>query len=208
MLVIRKAEPGDVPQMLRMVRDLAEYEKDPQAVVATEADLLRDGFGPEPRYFCLMAEWSGAPAGFAFYFHTYSTWLGKWGLYLEDLFVKPEFRGKGIGKALLVELARIAVREKCGRVNWQVLDWNTPAIEFYQKLGARMLTDWETFRLSGEALERLARAEEPASPATGGARKAEHAEEPASPATGGARKAEHAEEPASPPTGGARKGGA
>ena len=156
MLVIRKAERSDVPEMLRMVRALAEYEKDPQAVVATEEDLLRDGFGPEPLYFCLMAIFEGAPAGFAFYFHTYSTWLGKWGLYLEDLFVQSEFRGKGIGKALLVELARIAVAEKCGRVNWQVLDWNTPAIEFYKRLGARMLTEWETFRLSGEALERLA----------------------------------------------------
>jgi len=96
------------------------------------------------------------PAGFAFYFHTYSTWFGRWGIYLEDLFVRPEIRGKGIGKALLVELARIAVREKCGRVNWQVLDWNTPAIDFYRGLGAKMLSDWETFRLAGDALERLA----------------------------------------------------
>jgi GNAT superfamily N-acetyltransferase len=156
MLVIRKAEPKDVSQMLAMVRELAAYEREPQAVVATEEDLLRDGFGPEPRYFCLIADWEGAPVGFAFYFHTYSTWLGKWGLYLEDLFVRPEVRGKGIGKALLVELARIAVREKCGRVNWQVLDWNTPAIEFYRGLGAKMLDEWETFRLAGEALERLA----------------------------------------------------
>ena len=157
MLVIRKAERSDVPEMLRMVRALAEYEKDPQAVVATEEDLLRDGFGPQPRYFCLVAEAGGSLAGFAFYFHTYSTWLGKWGLYLEDLFVRPELRGQGIGKALLVELARIAVREKCGRMNWQVLDWNQPAIDFYRGLGAKMLPDWETFRLAGEALERLAR---------------------------------------------------
>jgi GNAT superfamily N-acetyltransferase len=157
MLVIRKAEPRDVPQILQFIRDLAEYEKDPQAVVASEEDLLRDGFGHLPRYFCLMAEWEGAPAGFAFYFHTYSTWLGRWGMYLEDIFVRPELRGKGIGKALLVELARIAVREKCGRMNWQVLDWNTPALQFYRGLGARMLSEWETFRLSGDALERLAR---------------------------------------------------
>ncbi len=158
MLVIRKAEPGDVPQILAFVRQLAEYEKLPHEVVATEEDLLRDGFDEAPpRYFCLMAEWEGAPAGFAFYFHTYSTWLGRWGMYLEDIFVLPELRGRGIGKALLVELARTAVKEKCGRVNWQVLDWNAPAIEFYRGLGAKMLTEWETFRLTGEALERLAR---------------------------------------------------
>ena len=157
MLVIRKAHPGDVPHMLRFIRELAEYEKEPQAVVATEADLLRDGFGDPPRYFCLVAEWEGRPAGFAFYFHTYSTWLGRWGLYLEDLYVTPSLRGRGIGKALMVELARIAVKKGCGRVNWQVLDWNTPAIEFYKGIGAKMLTEWETFRLSGEALERLAR---------------------------------------------------
>lgn len=157
MLSIRRAEAGDVPVLLELIRALATYEKEPNAVVATEADLLRDGFGPEPRYFCLVAEWGGKVAGFAFYFHTYSTWLGRWGLYLEDLFVRPELRGKGIGKALLVELARIAVREKCGRVNWQVLDWNKPAIGFYENLGAKMLSEWETFRLAGEALERLAR---------------------------------------------------
>jgi GNAT superfamily N-acetyltransferase len=158
MLVIRKAEPRDVPQILAFVRRLAEYEQLPHEVVATEEDLLRDGFGEAPaRYFCLMAEWEGAPAGFAFYFHTYSTWLGRWGMYLEDIFVLPELRGRGIGKALLVELARIAVKERCGRVNWQVLDWNAPAIEFYRGLGAKMLTEWETFRLTGEALERLAR---------------------------------------------------
>jgi len=157
MLVIRKAEAHDVPVMLQFIRELAEYERDPSAVVATEEDLLRDGFGPSPRYFSLVAEWDGAPAGFAFYFHTYSTWLGRWGLYLEDLFVRPAFRGKGIGKALLVELARIGLAEKIGRINWQVLDWNTPAIEFYERLGARRLSEWESFRLAGEALERLAR---------------------------------------------------
>jgi len=157
MLVIRKAEPRDVPQILQFIRDLAEYERELKEVVATEADLLRDGFGEQPRWFGLMAEWSGEPAGMAFCFHTYSTWLGKWGLYLEDLYVRPEMRGRGIGKALLVEVARTAVREKCGRVNWQVLDWNTPAIGFYRGLGAKLLGEWQTFRLAGEALERLAR---------------------------------------------------
>ena len=157
MLVIRKAEPRDVPQILMFIRDLAEFEKLPDEVVTTEQDLLRDGFGEKPRYFCLMADWGGAPAGMAFCFHTYSTWLGRWGIYLEDLYVRPDMRGRGIGKALLVEVARIAVREKCGRVNWQVLDWNIPAIELYRGLGAKMLSEWETFRLAGEALERLAR---------------------------------------------------
>jgi GNAT superfamily N-acetyltransferase len=157
MLVIRKAEPRDVPQILQFIRDLAEYEKELKEVVATEQDLLRDGFGESPRYFCLMADWGGTSAGMAFCFHTSSTWLGRWGLYLEDLYVRPDMRGRGIGKALLVELARIAVRENCARVNWQVLDWNTPAIEFYRGLGAKMLGEWETFRLAGEALERLAR---------------------------------------------------
>jgi GNAT superfamily N-acetyltransferase len=157
MLVIRKAEPRDVPQILQLIRELAEYEKAPEQAVATEADLLVDGFGPAPRYFCLMADWEGAPAGFAFYFHNYSTWQGRWGLYLEDLFVRPQHRGRGIGKALLVELARIAVREGCGRFQWQVLDWNTPALEFYEKLGARALKEWMTMRIDGEALERLAR---------------------------------------------------
>jgi len=157
MLVIRKAEPRDVPQILELIRELAAYEKAPEQAVATEADLLVDGFGPAPRYLCLMADWEGAPAGFAFYFHNYSTWQGRWGLYLEDLFVRPQHRGRGIGKALLVELARIAVREGCGRFQWQVLDWNTPAIEFYERLGARPLKEWMTMRIDGEALERLAR---------------------------------------------------
>ncbi|HET9752858.1 MAG TPA: GNAT family N-acetyltransferase [Myxococcales bacterium] len=157
MLVIRKAEPRDVPQILQLIRELATYEKAPEQAVASEADLLVDGFGPAPRYFCLMAEWGGETAGFALYFHNYSTWQGRWGLYLEDLFVRPPYRGHGIGKALLVELARIAVREGCGRFQWQVLDWNTPAVEFYEKLGARPLKEWVTMRIDGDALERLAR---------------------------------------------------
>jgi GNAT superfamily N-acetyltransferase len=157
MLVLRPAKPSDVAAIAQLIRDLAAYEREPDAAVVSEEDLLRDGFGPSPRYFCLMAEWSSAVAGFALYFHNYSTWQGRWGLYLEDLFVKPEFRALGIGKALLVELARIAVREGCGRFQWQVLDWNEPALRFYEKLGARRLGEWVTMRLDGEALERLAR---------------------------------------------------
>ncbi|HZX96976.1 MAG TPA: GNAT family N-acetyltransferase [Myxococcales bacterium] len=157
MLVIRLAHPTDVPQIRKLIQELAEYEKAPGQAVATEEDLLRDGFGPQRRYSCLMAEWEGAAAGFALYFHNYSTWQGRWGLYLEDLFVRPQLRGKGIGKALLVELARTAVREGCGRFVWQVLDWNTPSIRFYEKLGAKALKEWVTMRVEGEALERMAR---------------------------------------------------
>lgn len=155
MLVIRPAVPGDVPQIGHLIRELAAYEREPLAAVATDEDLMKDGFGPQPRYSCLMALWSSEPAGFAFYFHNYSTWQGRWGLYLEDLFVRPAFRGRGIGKALLVELASIAVREGCGRFQWQVLDWNEPAISFYEKLGARALREWVTMRVDGEALRRL-----------------------------------------------------
>ncbi|HEY2028472.1 MAG TPA: GNAT family N-acetyltransferase [Myxococcales bacterium] len=156
MLKLRPAAPADVPAIRSLIRELAEYEREPQQAVATEADLLRDGFGENPRYQCVMALWNGEVAGFAFYFHNYSTWQGRWGLYLEDLFVRPTHRGNGIGKALLVELARIALREGCGRLQWQVLDWNRPAIEFYEKLGARASPQWISMRVDGEALERLA----------------------------------------------------
>jgi len=157
MLVIRQAIASDVPQIGQLVRELAHYERAPENAVARDEDLLRDGFGPQPRYFCLMAEWSSQTAGFAVYFHTYSTWLGRWGMHLEDLFVRSPFRGRGVGKGLLVELARIAVAKGCGRLNWNVLDWNTPALQFYEKLGARALREWEIMRLDGEALGRLAR---------------------------------------------------
>ena len=156
MLTIRPATAADVPLILEFIRELAEYEREPQAAVATQADLLRDGFGPEPKFRVDIAEWSGAPAGFAFYFWNYSTWQGRPGLYLEDLFVRPQFRGKGIGKALLVHLARVALKNNCGRLVWQVLDWNTPSIEFYNSLGAETMKEWLTMRVTGEALVRLA----------------------------------------------------
>jgi len=156
MLTIRPASPVDVPLILEFIRELAEYERDPKAAVATQADLLRDGFGPEPKFRVDIAEWSGEPAGFALYFWNYSTWQGKPGLYLEDLFVRPRFRGKGIGKALLVHLARVALKNNCGRLVWQVLDWNTPSIEFYKSLGAQTMNEWITMRVTGEALVRLA----------------------------------------------------
>ncbi len=155
MLSIRPAAREDVRLILEFIRDLAEYERAPECAVATEPDLLRDGFGLEPKFRCVIATWDGVPAGFALYFYNYSTWQGRPGLYLEDLFVRPEFRGKGIGKALLLHLAQIAVRENCGRFQWQVLDWNTPAIEFYESLGAKTLKEWLTMRLDGKALERL-----------------------------------------------------
>jgi GNAT superfamily N-acetyltransferase len=163
MLTIRRATASDVPQILSFVRELATYEREPDAVHATEADLLRDGFGTTKRFDCLMAAWAepgtpeaGAPAGFALYFHNYSTWRGHAGIHLEDLFVRPEFRGKGIGKALLTHIAAIAVAEGCARFQWDVLEWNTPAIGFYEQMGAQMLMDWRTMRVTGEALPALA----------------------------------------------------
>lgn len=157
MLALRPAVSSDVPLLLELIRELAAYERAPELAVATAADLLRDGFETaQPKFHALIAEWGARPAGFAFYFYNYSTWLGRPGLYLEDLFVRPEFRKRGAGKALLVELARIAVRENCGRFQWQVLDWNTPAIAFYESLGARVEKEWLTMRLTGDALQRLA----------------------------------------------------
>jgi GNAT superfamily N-acetyltransferase len=156
MLHIRRATQADVDLILQFIRDLAEYEREPQAAVATADDILRDGFCAAPKFWVLIAEWNGAPAGFAFYFFNYSTWIGKPGLFLEDLFVKPEFREKGIGKALLAELARMAVTENCYGVKWEVLDWNQPAIDFYERLGAKIRKEWLTVALKGNALEKLA----------------------------------------------------
>jgi GNAT superfamily N-acetyltransferase len=152
----RPATPADIPQIITLIRALATYEREPDAVVATEADLLRDGFGPNPFFHCLMAEHDGQPAGFALYFFNYSTWAGRPGLYLEDLFVPTEFRGQGIGKALLQRVAAIAVENQCPRLQWQVLDWNTPAIDFYRALGGEFMDEWRNVRMTGEAIARLA----------------------------------------------------
>jgi GNAT superfamily N-acetyltransferase len=154
--VIRAATQADVPLILSFVRALAEYERAPHAVVATEDDLLRDGFGPNPYYTCLIAEFGGRAAGFAFFFYDYSTWIGRPGIYLEDIFVYPELRGRGIGKALLQRVAAIAVEKGCARLKWAVLDWNTPAIDFYEAMGAEVQKEWLYVRLQGDALERLA----------------------------------------------------
>jgi GNAT superfamily N-acetyltransferase len=155
MLKIRPAERSDVPLILQFIRELAEYEKLAHEAVATPEALLRDGFSERPYFRVLIAEWDGQSAGFALYFYNYSTFQGRPGIYLEDVFVRPAFRGKGIGKALLLHLARVAVEEGCGRFQWQVLDWNTSAIQFYESLGARVMKEWLTMRVSGEALEKL-----------------------------------------------------
>ena len=156
MLSIRLAAASDASLMLKFIRHLAEYEREPDAVIATEASLVRDGFGQQPKYRCLFAEWNGEPVGFALFHYNYSTWRGQPGLYLEDLFVLTEARGKGIGKALLQKLAQIALEENCYGLRWMVLEWNAPALKFYESLGAEMLGEWETMLLRGEPLERLA----------------------------------------------------
>src|SRR5437764_2158876 len=153
---IRPATRDDVPLILQFIHDLAEYERAPEAAVARPEDLLRYGFGAEPKFRVVIAEWNGQPAGFALFFNNFSTWQGRPGLFLEDLFVRPEFRGKGIGKALLVHLAKTAVKENCGRFQWQVLDWNTPALDFYKSLGAEVMKEWLTMRVENDALKRMA----------------------------------------------------
>lgn len=155
-LAIRPAAPADAALIFSFIRELAEYEKLTTDVATNETEIASALFGPNPRVFCDIAEWNGKPAGFALWFYNFSTFRGRHGIYLEDLFVRPDFRGKGIGKALLANLARRAVAEGCARVEWWVLDWNTPSIAFYQSLGARPMDDWTVFRLTGAALEKLA----------------------------------------------------
>lgn len=145
----------DIPAIVRLVRHLAEYEKLAHVMVSSEDDFRRALFGPRSNVEALMAFDDDTPVGFALYFYNFSTFLGKRGIYLEDLFVEPEYRGQGIGKALLQRLAGIAKDEDCGRMEWSVLTWNQPSIDFYHRLGAVTLEDWRTFRLAGEALERL-----------------------------------------------------
>jgi GNAT superfamily N-acetyltransferase len=156
MLTIRPATRDDASTILRLVRALAAYEREPDAVVATEGDYLRDGFGERPFFHVLLAEWSGDAVGLAFYFFAYSTWTGTPVLFLEDLFVEPAHRGKRIGIALMRRLAREAVDRKCKRFVWNVLDWNEPSIRFYESLGAKVMREWLTVRLDGDALDRLA----------------------------------------------------
>ena len=156
--LIRPATPADLPLILGFICGLATYEKLLHEVEATEEKLHATLFGPRPAAECVLAfARPKAPAGFAIFFTNYSTFLARPGLYLEDLFVQPEFRGQGIGKALLLHLARLANERGCGRMEWAVLDWNQPAIEFYESLGAERKTDWTTCRLSGAALARYAR---------------------------------------------------
>lgn len=160
-VTLRDAVAADVPEILALIRELALYEKDPDAAVVTEADLLRDGFGPAPYFRCVMAEVSDdgltrTVAGFALYFFAYSTWEGRPSLYLEDLFVREAYRGLGAGKALLQRCAQIAVERGCERFQWECLDWNTPSLDFYESMGAKVLREWLNLRLTGDALARLA----------------------------------------------------
>jgi GNAT superfamily N-acetyltransferase len=154
---LRPAVPADVPAIVGLIGELAEYERLPNECFADAASLHEHLFGARPFCEVIMAEKDGAPCGFALFFHNYSTWLTKPGLFLEDLFVKPAARGLGIGRALLARLAEIAVERGCGRLEWSVLTWNEPAIGFYRKLGAVPMDGWQVYRLAGEALERLGR---------------------------------------------------
>ena len=159
MLNIRPATRDDVPVLLSLVRELAAYEKKKHKVVVTQDDLLRDGFGPQQKFRALIAEWEGEAAGYASFFYFYSTFQGRAALFLEDLFVLDKLRGKGIGKALLVEVAKLAVEEKCFGLRWEVLDWNRPAIEFYEKLGADFLNERKVVAFDADALRRVAESE-------------------------------------------------
>ena len=154
-LTIRPARPGDEDLLLELIHELAVYEKAPEEAVATPELIHEALFGEHPTAEAVIAEWQKKPAGFALFFHNFSTWLGKPGLYLEDLFVPESMRGKGIGKALLLHLAGITRKRDCGRMEWSVLDWNRPAIEFYESLGAKPMDGWTVFRLDSDALASL-----------------------------------------------------
>lgn len=157
-LCIRPATRSDVGLMVQLIRELAAYEREPGSATATAQDLLRDGFeAVNPLFHCLIAEWDREPVGFALFFTNYSTWHGRPGIHLEDLFVREHVRGRGIGKALLREVAAEAVARGCTRLNWHVLDWNQPAIDFYQHLGAEVLKEWRICRVSRSGIAALAR---------------------------------------------------
>jgi GNAT superfamily N-acetyltransferase len=158
-LSIRPATAADAALIFRFIRELAEYERLAHEVDATEADITKALFGPSPRVFADIAEWEGEPAGFALWFYNFSTFRGRHGIYLEDLFVRPELRSKGIGRALLRHLARRCVAEGLARLEWWVLDWNEPALKVYRSIGAIPMDEWTVQRVAGEALQRLA--EEP-----------------------------------------------
>jgi GNAT superfamily N-acetyltransferase len=156
---IRPARVEDVPVILELIRDLATYERAPDEVTATEEQLVDVLFGERPSAEVLLAFEGKSPVGFAVFFYNFSTWLGRPGLYLEDLFVKPEKRDKGYGRALLVDLAKIARDRGCGRMEWAVLDWNEPAIKFYRALGAKPMEEWTVFRLTHDGIAKLAQSE-------------------------------------------------
>jgi GNAT superfamily N-acetyltransferase len=154
MLAIHPAAPKDMPLLSEMIHEFAKFEK--LSAVVTEADLARDGFGTDPKFRALLAEWEGKPAGYAFFFGYYSTFEGRPAIFLEDIYVRREFRGKGIGKALMARVAAIARQENCFGMRWEVLDWNTPAIDFYRNMGATFLDAWKNVVLKGEAFDALA----------------------------------------------------
>ena len=155
MLTIRAATLADAALLRRLIWELADYEKAPDQVRTTEADIARDGFGANPQFRAVIAEWQGQTAGYALFFSVYSTWRGA-GLFLEDLFVRPDFRGRGVGKALLASVARVAEQENGVFIRWEVLNWNQPAIALYQALGADFFDDWRTVLLAGDGLRKLA----------------------------------------------------
>jgi GNAT superfamily N-acetyltransferase len=157
MLKLRKATRKDIPLVLSFIRELAKYEKAPDAVSCTEKDLRRDGFGSNPKFRVVIAEWNGEPAGMAFFFHNYSTWRGRPGIFVEDLFVRTQFRGKGVGRALMAKLAKTAIAEQCHGIRWEVLEWNKPAIDVYQHLGSKFREGWRIMQISGEELRELAK---------------------------------------------------
>ena len=156
MLVIRQATAADAPLIVEMIRELAEFERELDQVEITAEDIVRDGFGANPAFYAFIAEWESQPAAYALYYFTFSTWAGTRGLFVEDLFVRAQFRNKGIGRALLERMAAVAREHNCHGMRWEVLNWNTPAIEFYRSLGGIMQEEWFPVLLMGPAFEKLA----------------------------------------------------